>query len=153
MREREVDCAGAIGTAGAQSVPLGGYAMIAKALVRPKFSLFLLLGLLLLLLVGAAAANAESTAPWIQSDQLDYSSGSIVTLTSGGWLPGESVQVTVSDSLGLIWDYVNTDVADQDGNFTDMFQISPSFIAEYTVTATGETSGTATTSFTDPVAS
>ncbi len=123
--------------------------MFAKSLVRSKFSLFLLLGLLLFLLVGASAASAESAAPWIQSDQLDYSSGSIVTLTSGGWLPGESVQVTVSDSLGLIWDYVNTDVADQDGNFTDIFQLPTNFVAQYTATATGETSGTATTSFTD----
>jgi len=42
--------------------------MNVKGLIRPKFSLFLLLGLLLLLFVGVPAASAV-----VKTDQLDYS--------------------------------------------------------------------------------
>jgi hypothetical protein len=74
--------------------------MNAKALVRPKYSLFLLLGLLLLLLWVPTA----SAAVW--TDQLDYAPGSVVTISGDNvgltdpWAIGAEVTVDIVGPLG-----------------------------------------------------
>ena len=116
-----------------------------------------LLIVLALLAAGALAGKASaltksesaSTAPWIQSDQADYSPGSTVTLTGGNWQAGESVHIFVNDDAGQTWSR-NVDVtAGTDGAIRDQFPLPASFVALYSVTATGAQSGTATTTFTD----
>ena len=90
-------------------------------------------------------------SPTITSDQTDYSPGSTVTLTGAGWAAGEAVHIYVNDSVGNSWSLnSNPDpIADSNGGFTYSFSLPNSFIANYAVTATGPTSGTATTTFTD----
>ena len=59
------------------------------------------------------------------------------------------IHLFVNDNVGQTSSY-NTDVtADANGTFTKQFQLPASFVAIYTVTATGAISGTATMSFTD----
>ena len=114
-----------------------------------------LLGVLVLLIAGgllfAVPALASST-PTISSEFADYNPGQTVTLTGTGWAPGEAVHVRVAENNATVtWsnDSSPDPVADADGNVTYSFQLPSTFIASYNVTATGQTSGTATTSFTD----
>jgi hypothetical protein len=116
-----------------------------------------LLIVLTLLAAGSLAGNASaltksdsaSTAPWIQSDQADYAPGATVTLTGGNWQPGESVHIFVNDDIGQSWSRNVDVIADADGAIRDQFQLPASFASDYNVTATGATSGTARTAFTD----
>src|SRR5206468_2389090 len=62
-----------------------------------------------------------------------------------------SVQLAVNDSVGNTWSWTDAVIADANGNFTDQLTLPDTFIANYSVTATGDTSGTATTSFTDTI--
>src|SRR6266702_4125085 len=114
------------------------------------FSALLVLGLLLARANSASAASSPSGAT-ITSDQADYQPGATVTLTGAGWAANEDVHIFVNDSVGNTWSLnSNPDpVADANGAFTYSFSLPNSFIANYTVTATGPTSGTATTTFTD----
>jgi len=107
-----------------------------------------------LFLVPSALAGSL-LGPTITSDRADYSAGSTVTLTGAGWGVGESVHIDVNDTVGNTWSLSsNPDpLAGIDGSFTYSFALPTTFIASYTVTATGVTSGTATTSFTDGPAS
>ncbi len=90
-------------------------------------------------------------SPTITSDQTDYSPGSTVTLTGASWASGEAVHIYVNDSVGNTWSLIsNPDpTAGTNGGFTYQFSLPNTFIANYAVTATGPTSGTATTTFTD----
>jgi hypothetical protein len=74
-----------------------------------------------------------------------------VGLTGAGWASGEAVHIHVDDSAGNTWSFdSNPDpVADTSGSFTYSFSLPSTLIANYTATATGATSGTATTTFTD----
>ena len=98
-----------------------------------------------------------STSPsgaTISSDKADYGPGETVYLAGAGWQPGESVRIVVNDD-GLqeqAWQRDVTVTADADGNVADTFELAAWFVADYTVTATGEQSGTATTTFTDTIA-
>src|SRR6266700_7081736 len=114
------------------------------------FSALLLLGLLLAQVHRASAASTASGAT-ITSDKQDYQPGATVTLTGAGWDSGEAVHIFVNDSVGNTWSLnSNPDpVADTNGGFTYSFSLPNSFVANYTATATGPTSGTATTTFTD----
>ena len=99
----------------------------------------------------SALAAPSPTGATITSDLPDYNPGATVTLTGAGWAAGESVDITVNDDAGQTWT-LNSDpdpVADGSGAFTYQFQLPNWFVANYSVTATGTTSGTATTSFTD----
>src|SRR6266508_4108794 len=99
----------------------------------------------------SALAAPSPTGATIASDLPDYNPGATVTLTGAGWAAGESVDITVNDDAGQTW-ALNSDpdpVADGSGAFTYQFQLPNWFVANYSVTATGPTSGTATTSFTD----
>jgi hypothetical protein len=98
--------------------------------------------------VGTASA---STGPTISTDQTDYPPGATVTLTGAGWQPGEAVALYVNDSVGSTWSWSDNVTADSTGAFTDSFQLPNWFVANYTATATGAQSGTATTTFTDSV--
>jgi hypothetical protein len=124
--------------------------------MRGKFTLlFMMLGLLLA--VPAIAFAQDSTVstspvvPTITSDLPDYPPGATVNLTGSNWQPGESVHINVNDDVGQSWSYdSNPDViADESGNISHSFILPNWFVATYTVTATGATSGVATSTFTD----
>src|SRR5947209_11362975 len=89
------------------------------------------------------------SGPWILSDQGDYAPGSTVHLTSGGWQPGEAVQIFTNDSVGNTWSKTDNVTADSSGLLTDDVTLPNSFIANYSVTATGASGATATATFTD----
>ncbi len=113
-------------------------------------------------LPGAASANVFSeldepvtveSGPTISiaTDKADYSPGELVTVTGSGWQAGESVAIAVVDD-GVAEERFQYDAvvtADEHGDVVDRFNIAEWYVAEYFVTATGEFSGVATTSFTD----
>ena len=99
----------------------------------------------------STAGTPSASGATIASDKADYPPGSTVYLSGAGWQPGESVRIVVDDD-GLqeqVFQRDVTVVADGDGNVADTFQLPNWFVANYTVTATGEQSGVATTAFTD----
>ena len=97
----------------------------------------------------AAAPAAEPGVPWISSDLPDYAPGAPVHLDGGSWQAGEVVHIYVNDDQGRTWERTSDVVADGDGVIADDFTLPNWFVATYQVTATGELSGVATTSFTD----
>jgi hypothetical protein len=113
----------------------------------------MMLGMLLAVPAIAFAQDVTGSTPpvlpTIQSDKADYAPGELVTLTGSGWVPGESVNIVVNDDVGQSWNRNVNVTADASGNITDLFNLPNSFVAQYSVTATGAQSGTATTSFTD----
>ena len=112
---------------------------------RAKALLSLLVAFAALLMSG----NALAAGPSITSDQADYAPGSTVTLTGAGWAVGEKVNLYVNDDQNQTWSESHDVVAGVDGSFTDQFTLPSYFIAMYTATAMGLTSGTASTTFTD----
>jgi hypothetical protein len=109
-------------------------------------------GLLLLVAAGllfAVPALSNTGPPTISSDQADYAPGSTVTLSGSSWQPGEDVHISVNDNVGQTWSYSGDVTADSAGEFTRSFQLPQSFVASYFATASGPSSGTATTTFTD----
>ncbi len=111
-----------------------------------------------LVLFGGLAASAVSspTGATITSDQADYPPGALVTLTGAGWASGETVHIVVNDTIGQTWKLQSGQngaapdpVADGSGAFTYSFNLPNYFVSDYDVSATGPTSGTATTTFTD----
>ena len=102
---------------------------------------------------GAAGAatmtSSGTTAPWIQSDLADYAPGSTVHLYGGNWQPGETVTIFTNDTIGNSWSQTDTLTADDNGGISDDVTLPNYFVSNYDVTATGATSGTATTTFTD----
>ena len=87
--------------------------------------------------------------PTIASDLADYPPGATVTLTGTNWADGESVRIVVNDTLGQTWKHTADVTANSAGVVTDVFNLPNVFVSDYDVTATGPTSGTATTTFTD----
>src|SRR5215217_5179823 len=124
-------------------------------LMRGKLLLlFMTFGILLAIPAIAFAQDVtDSTtllpAPTIQSNLPDYSPGDTVTLTGSNWQPGELVHINVNDDQTQAWSRDVDVTADANGNITDQFPLPTTFAALYKVTATGPTSGTATTTFTD----
>src|SRR4051794_3080399 len=108
-----------------------------------------------LLIAGGARADTLDTAggllPTISSDRPDYSPGETVTLNGSNWQPGEVVHISVNDSAGATWNRDVDVTADMLGDVQDSFALPAWVVAEYSVTATGALSGTATTTFTDGV--
>src|SRR6266487_4215352 len=88
-------------------------------------------------------------SPTISSDKADYEPGATVTLTGHNWGASEDVHIYVNDDEGRIWSYSTDVTADLSGDFTAQFALPDTFVANYTATATGAISGTATTTFTD----
>ena len=102
------------------------------------------------LVAGLLTAGASAdTAPSIASDKEDYAPGELVTLSGTGWQSGEQVHINVNDDEGASWQRDVDVVADADGRIGDSFTLPDWFVALYRVTATGEASGIATTTFTD----
>src|SRR5512139_488884 len=97
----------------------------------------------------AALAAPSLTGATIASDLPDYPMGAIVTLTGAGWAPGEAVNLFVNDNVFNSWSHSGNIAADENGAFTYQFQLPNWFVATYTAAATGPSSGTATTTFTD----
>ena len=97
----------------------------------------------------AHRSPASPPPPFIQSDKADYFAGELVVLTSGNWQPGESVSLYVNDDYGSSWNLTTSLQADGTGAFSYQFNLPNWFVALYRVTATGATSGVATTTFTD----
>jgi hypothetical protein len=104
----------------------------------------------------AAAAQVQTLAT-VTTDRSDYPPGTTVVITGSGWLPGETVELTLHEVLEepVHPDLVLYAVADQNGTFVnsefapDDHDVGVTFI----LTAVGLTSGyTARTSFTDAVA-
>jgi Bacterial Ig domain/Bacterial cadherin-like domain len=89
------------------------------------------------------------SSPSVSSNKGDYDPGEWVTLSGTGWQPAEHVHIVVNDDIGQSWSHVADVTASAGGTFTDEFQLPNAFVADYSVTATGDTSGTATTTFTD----
>src|SRR5215210_5690251 len=88
-------------------------------------------------------------AQTIQSEEADDAPGRTVTLTGSNWQPGESVHINLRDDQGNTWSR-NVDVtADASGQIQVQFQLPDWFVAPYKVTAMGDQSGVATTSFTE----
>jgi Bacterial Ig-like domain (group 3) len=120
-----------------------------KAAVLALFSLVLLTALAF-----ASAGKAEIAAPpppQVWSDKADYAPGELVTLSGANWAAGESVHIRVNDDAGQTWSRDVDVVADENGAFSDQFNLPNWFVAVYNVTATGASSGTATWSFTDAI--
>src|SRR5215212_4312846 len=123
-------------------------------LMRGKFTLlFMMLGLLLAVPAIAFAQDVTGSttlaAPTISSDKADYAPGELVTLTGGGWQPGESVNIVVNDDVGQTWNRNVNVTADASGNISDSFNLPDWFVATYSVKATGASGTVATSSFTD----
>jgi MBG domain (YGX type) len=118
---------------------------------RGRLGLIVVIVAAALALVGGAVAttNSGASVPSIVSVQPDYGPGDLVMLAGAGWQAGESVQIVVNDDEGQSWSRTAEVVANEDGQFLDEFTLPEQFVATYSVTATGEQSGTATTSFTD----
>src|SRR5258706_11115465 len=96
------------------------------------------------------APHASATAtPTIVSDLADYGPGATVKLTGAGWQPGENVAIVVNDTIGKTWKHTATVTAADTGAIADTFSLPNYFVSDYDVTAVGELSGTATTTFTD----
>ena len=89
--------------------------------------------------------------PTVTTDKADYEPGAPVVLTGTGWQAGESIQIVVNDD-GLqpeVWQHTDTVVADETGTFVYQFDLPDWLVANYTLSATGPGSGTATAAFTD----
>lgn len=129
--------------------------MNARPFSRPRHSLFLLLAILLLLVVGVPAAQAAVT-----TDQLDYAPGSVVTFLGTpddslpGWAPGAMVTVVTVGPLGISYPSAPTYIG-MDGSWSCQFTLDedPVFaVGEYTYTASADdSSATQVGSFTDAV--
>ena len=103
-----------------------------------------------------AAIAVAQDMPTIASDKLDYAPGETVMLTGTGWQPSENVHIFVNDDQRQSWSLSSgtygappDPIADGSGAFTYQFQLPTWFVATYTVVATGQVSGQATTRFTD----
>ncbi len=96
---------------------------------------------------------AAETAPAVSiaSDLADYAPGDTVTLTGTGWAPGEAVHLEIAEVDGEGWTHTADVAADGDGVLVYSFSLPDRYVPTYNVTATGATSGTATTSFTDSI--
>jgi hypothetical protein len=103
--------------------------------------------------VGNAGAvtrtGGTGTDPWIASELPDYPPGATVNLMGGSWQPSESVHIRINDDAGQTWSRDVDVTADSNGDIADSFNLPDWFVANYSVTATGTTSGTAVTTFTD----
>jgi MBG domain-containing protein/Big-like domain-containing protein len=128
--------------------------MIPPAAIHRRLVLVLLVMAAMLAVPAVAGAVVDTTvtpssAPAIWTDKADYNPGATVTLYSAGWAPGEAVHLVVNDSDGQTWSFADDVVASEAGELTDQVTLPAWFVAQYSVTATGDSGATATTSFTD----
>jgi Bacterial Ig domain/PKD domain len=119
---------------------------------RRAIALTLFAGLMLTALAFANSGRAAietPSPPSVWSDKADYSPGEQVSLSGANWAPGESVHIRVNDDAGQTWSRDVDLTAAVDGTISDQFNLPDWFVAQYSVTAIGASSGTATWTFTD----
>ena len=92
-------------------------------------------------------AETETTPPptgppTIASDKPDYEPGETVVLRGENWVAGELVHIRVNDDQGETWRRDVDVIANGEGKITDTFALPTTFVAVYTVTATGPVPGT-----------
>src|SRR6266576_695090 len=100
----------------------------------------------------AATTTATPPAvsgPSITTDRDVYSPGDTVKLSGAGCAPGERIHLFVNDNVGNTWSWSDDLTADLTGSLTDNVVLPWSFVATYSVTATGGTSGTVSSTFFD----
>src|SRR6266550_5423889 len=118
-----------------------------------KVFAFLLFGVVILAALALASSSRAAVEspppPQVWSDKADYAPGEHVTLSGANWAVGESVHIRVNDDAGQTWSRDVDVTAGDDGTISDQFNLPDWFVAQYTVTATGASSGTATWTFTD----
>ena len=85
----------------------------------------------------------------VWSDKADYAPGELVTLSGAHWQPGETVHIRVNDDSSSSWDRDVDVTADETGGIADEFNLPNWFVANYRVTATGDSGAVATHTFTD----
>ena len=74
----------------------------------------------LALVGGGGATSAEYYGyATVKTDREDYWPGEIVTITGGGWQPGETVTLTITEDADTHHDFVYSAVADENGNITN----------------------------------
>src|SRR5947209_2487210 len=111
-------------------------------------SRFAIAGVLLLGLAGmysptvAVAAPSPTSGATITSDYADYLRGATVNLTGAGWVPHETVYITV-DAADSSWQQFGSAAADDNGAFTYQVQLPNWFVDTYNVTARDNSSLTA----------
>ncbi len=115
--------------------------------MKNKFNIAFTLAVILTIVVTSLAF--ANTTPTITFEFSDYAPGDTVNLFGSGWQAGEPVHIFVNDNVGSTWNRNVDIVAASDGTIIDSFQLPTWFVAVYSVTATGETSGIVTTTFTD----
>lgn len=114
------------------------------------FALFALCMFTALTITSTSQAAIETPPPpQVWSDKADYAPGEQVTLSGANWGAGETVHIRVNDDAGETWRRDVDVTADEGGAISDQFNLPNWFVAQYNVTATGASSGTATWSFTD----
>ncbi len=92
-------------------------------------------------------------AQTVTTDKLDYLPGETAFASGSGWVPNEAIILNVSEEPLIHEDVVTNTTTDSSGDFTNVaiynFDASD-YGSNFTLTATGETSGyTATAYFTD----
>lgn len=99
----------------------------------------------------AITVDPSPTGATVDTDKEDYFPGDVVTIVGTGWAPGETVHLHLSEVPVADGPHDWDVVADANGDFVDT-SFSPGtqhLGVTFTLTATGETSGTATATFTD----
>ena len=86
--------------------------------------------------------GADPAAAWIATDRGDYAPGQTVTFTGGGWMAGETVRITLSETPDIHADRDLFATAGDSGEFVNTeFAPEPHDLGvTFTVTATGTTS-------------
>lgn len=96
--------------------------------------------------------EVTSGSGWVRASQDDYAPGETVTILAGGWEPGETVIMMITEEPDVQEDLVLTSIADSDGNFVNSdFAVTEIHLGVvFTLTAEGQSSGmTASTMFND----
>jgi hypothetical protein len=97
--------------------------MKAKILLKSK-KLLLLLPLLAFLIGTSMVSQAQEPVPaecnaTVVTDKDDYFPGEVALISGSGWLPGETVQITLFSTNLATFEYFTVE-ADGDGNFTGL---------------------------------
>jgi hypothetical protein len=96
--------------------------------------------------------EVSSGTGWVRAELDDYLPGQTVTILGGGWEPGETIVLRLTEEPDVQQDLIFTSVADENGSFANSeFQVTEIHLnVVFTLTAEGQSSGmTASTMFDD----